>query len=79
MVGTYLREDLPVTATYFRALSSRCRTAAQECLDLFAKEEFRRLASEFEARASELEPTANKERFLSWIHLVPGAYRQNGR
>jgi hypothetical protein len=40
---------------YFRALAARCRTSARDCSDLFAKEEFRRLAHEFETRAEQLE------------------------
>ena len=40
---------------YFRALAVRCRTSAHDCSDLFAKEEFRRLANEFETRADQLE------------------------
>ncbi len=44
-----------MTAAYFRSLASRCRKAAHECFDLFAKEEFRRLATEFNAKADELE------------------------
>jgi hypothetical protein len=44
-----------MTASYFRALASRCRSAAVNSFDLSAKEEFRGLAHEFEARASELE------------------------
>jgi hypothetical protein len=42
------------TAEYFRALAARCRTSARSCLDLYAKEEFGRLASELDARAAEL-------------------------
>ena len=44
-----------MTASYFRALASRCRGAAVNCFDLSAKEEFRGLAHEFEVRAGELE------------------------
>ena len=40
---------------YFRSLAARCRTSARDCFDLFAKEEFRRLANEFETRAGQLE------------------------
>jgi hypothetical protein len=40
---------------YFRSLAARCRTSARDCFDLFAKEEFRKLANEFEARADQLE------------------------
>jgi hypothetical protein len=44
-----------MTASYFRELASRCRSAAVNCFDLSAKEEFRGLAREFDAKASELE------------------------
>jgi hypothetical protein len=44
-----------MTAAYFRALASRCRTAARACADLYAKEDFHRLAQEFDAKANELE------------------------
>ena len=44
---------------YFRALAVRCRTSARDCSDLFAKEEFRHLATELEATAHELEGRAN--------------------
>jgi hypothetical protein len=43
-----------MNAEYFRALASRCRRSAHSCFDLYAKEEFAQLASEFDARASEL-------------------------
>ncbi len=39
---------------YFRALAARCRTSAVGCQDQFAKEEFRRLAHEFESKADQL-------------------------
>jgi hypothetical protein len=35
-----------MTASDFRALAARCNTAARNCSDPFAKEEFRRLACE---------------------------------
>jgi hypothetical protein len=44
-----------MTASYFRALASRCRSAAVNCFDLSAIEEFRGLAGEFDARATELD------------------------
>jgi len=40
---------------YFRTVASRCRKSARDCFDLYAKEEFRRLANELDARAVELE------------------------
>jgi hypothetical protein len=44
-----------MTASYFRALAARCRTASRESFDLFAKEEFRQLATEFNAKADLLD------------------------
>jgi hypothetical protein len=44
-----------MTSDYFRALAARCRTSARSCFDLYAKEEFGRLASEFDSRAIELD------------------------
>ena len=44
-----------MTANYFRDLATRCRNSALECFDLSAKEEFRRLAGEFSAKADQLE------------------------
>ena len=40
---------------YFRSLAARCRTSARDCRDHFAKEEFHRLAREFQTRADQLE------------------------
>ena len=39
---------------YFEALAARCRASAVRCQDQFAKEEFRRLAREFESKADQL-------------------------
>jgi hypothetical protein len=44
-----------MTASYFRSLAVRCRTAGRDSFDLFAKEEFRQLATEFNAKAAELD------------------------
>ena len=44
-----------MTANYFRTLAARCRTAGRDSFDLFAKEEFRQLATEFNAKAQELD------------------------
>jgi hypothetical protein len=44
-----------MTAIYFRALAAQCRKAGRDCSDLFAKEEFRRLANEFSTKADELD------------------------
>ena len=44
-----------MTANYFRTLAARCRTAGRDSFDLFAKEEFRQLATEFNAKADELD------------------------
>jgi len=35
-------------AIYFRTLAARCCKSARDCSDQFAREEFRRLAQEFE-------------------------------
>jgi hypothetical protein len=45
----------PVSATYFRGLAVRCLTAARDCHDRRAKDEFRKLADEFTTKANELE------------------------
>jgi hypothetical protein len=44
-----------MTANYFRTVAARCRTASRDSFDLFAKEEFRQLATEFTAKANELD------------------------
>lgn len=44
-----------MTAIYFRALAAHCLKAGGDCSDLFAKEEFRRLATGFSAKADELD------------------------
>jgi hypothetical protein len=44
-----------MTSDFFRALAARCRTASRESFDLFAKEEFRQLATEFNAKADQLD------------------------
>jgi hypothetical protein len=44
-----------MTASYFRALATRCRTASRDSFDLHAKEEFRQLATEFTAKADKLD------------------------
>ena len=44
-----------MTAIYFRALAAQCLKAGRDCSDLFAKEEFRRLANEFSTKADELD------------------------
>ena len=50
--------EAPMDATYLRALASRCHRSSRDCSDLFAKEELRRLATELEATAQELEGPA---------------------
>jgi hypothetical protein len=55
-----------MTAIYFRDLAARCRKAAHDCFDLYAKEEFRRLASEFSAKADELEGTSGRSSQPAW-------------
>jgi hypothetical protein len=47
---------------YFRRLAVRCLTASRHCFELRAKEEFRRLASEFTAKADELESQQYRSR-----------------
>ncbi len=54
-----------MTAHYFRALATECNKAARDCFDLFAKEEFRRLANEFKAKADELDGGSTS----GWWHL----------
>jgi hypothetical protein len=53
-----------MAANYFRSLGARCRTASHDCVDLFAKEEFRQLATEFNAKANELDYAADD--FMMW-------------
>jgi hypothetical protein len=57
-----------MTAAYFRALASRCRTSARSCIDAYAKEEFECLAAHFDARASELDAPANIPRSVGLLH-----------
>jgi len=65
-----------VTADHFRALAARCADAGRRCSDLFAKEEFRRLAQEFSAEAAELERSPNHDtswrQFLDLPHATAG-------
>jgi hypothetical protein len=56
----------PMTASDFRTLAARCRRAARDCFDLFAKEEFRRLAQEFDGKAAELEFLAAHQGQRGW-------------
>jgi hypothetical protein len=53
-----------MTANYFRSLAARCRTASHDCFELSAKEEFRQLATEFNAKAKELDYAADD--FMMW-------------
>lgn len=55
-----------MTANYFRALAIRCRTASRDSFDLFAKEEFRRLATEFNAKANELDFSSEHQGQVTW-------------
>jgi hypothetical protein len=48
-----------MNSAYLRSLATRCRKSGRYCGDLFAKEEFHRLASEFEMRAAELDQPRN--------------------
>ena len=52
-VGTAMQDMNNVI--YFRRLAVRCFAASRDCFDLHAKEEFRKLAQEFTAKADELE------------------------
>jgi hypothetical protein len=57
-----------MTANYFRTLAARCRAASRDSCDLFAKEEFRQLATEFTARANELDLSSKKPgRVNGWM------------
>jgi hypothetical protein len=56
-----------MTVAYLRSLASRCRKAAHDCFDLFAKEEFRRLATEFNAKADELECSTKDPERGGWF------------
>lgn len=60
-----------MTASYFRDLASRCRKASHECFDLFAKEEFRRLATELNAKADELDFTLRHPDRTGWWLPAP--------
>jgi hypothetical protein len=51
---------------YFRSLAARCRTSARDCFDHFAREEFHRLAHEFETRAEQLEYSAPPPSQAGW-------------
>jgi hypothetical protein len=44
-----------MNSAYLRALAARCRKSGRHCGDLFAKEEFYRLANEFALKAAELD------------------------
>jgi hypothetical protein len=51
---------------YFRSLAARCRKSARECSDYFAKEEFRRLANEFDAKANQIEGSSLPPDASAW-------------
>ena len=55
-----------MTANYFRALATRCRTASRDFSDLFAKEEFRQLATEFNAKADQLDLSSKHPGRVGW-------------
>ncbi len=65
-----------MTTSYFRSLASRCRKAAHDCFDLFAKEEFRRLAQELDGKADELDFIATHQGQVGWWPRRP---EQQGR
>jgi hypothetical protein len=46
--------DITSDMVYFRHLAVRCHKASQECFELRAQEEFRKLAEEFTAKADAL-------------------------
>lgn len=60
---------------YFRSLAARCRTSARDCFDHFAREEFHRLAHEFEARAEQLEYSALPAEQAGWWLMRHGQAR----
>lgn len=53
---------------YFRALAAHCRRSAVGCQDQFAKEEFRRLAHEFEFKADQLERPGGTVDQVWWLN-----------
>ena len=55
-----------MSAAYFRALTSRCRKATRDCSDLYAKEDFRSLAQEFDAKADEVDFPTHKTPARNW-------------
>jgi hypothetical protein len=55
-----------MTANYFRALATRCRTASCDAFDLRAKEEFRQLATEFTTKANELDGSSKHCAQAGW-------------
>ncbi len=59
-----------MTSNYFRALAARCRTASRDSFDLLAKEEFRQLATEFSAKADEIDVSSKHPGQIAWR---PGA------
>jgi hypothetical protein len=66
---------------YFRSLAARCRTSARDCFDHFAREEFHRLAQEFETRAEQLEysilPAAQADWWLTRREQARGSERDH--
>ncbi len=62
------------TAIYFRSLAARCRTTARHCYDLFAKEEFYRLAYEFQTKADQLEGSGPSTD-AGWLPIKPAQSR----
>ena len=68
-----------MTANYFRALASRCRKASHDCFDLYAKEEFRRLATEFNAKADELDYTSRYPEHPGWFWRSSQRTHSGGR
>jgi hypothetical protein len=64
------REASAMSAKYFRDLAARCRNTARDCFDLYAKEEFRRLAGEFSAKADELDSRSTRSSQPGWLSMA---------
>jgi hypothetical protein len=56
-----------MTDNYFRDPASQCRGGAFHCFDLLAKEEFRKLATEFNAKADQLECSTKRREHERWF------------
>ena len=56
-----------MTGIYFSTLAAQCLKAGRDCCDLFAKEEFRRLANGFSAKADELDLLSKDPEYTAWV------------